>query len=125
MTTPLKIYTDSHIPKAVADQLRAKGVDIVRCQEVGMADADDLPHLEYATGEGRVVVTGDRDFLGLNAEWQAAGREHAGIVFVKPETTRHSRKVGILVSELSFFHEAVEGGAATVERDFRNQVRYI
>ena len=60
MTTPLKFYTDSHIQKAVADQLRAQGVDVVRCQDVGMADADDLPHLEYATEEGRVVVTNDK-----------------------------------------------------------------
>jgi predicted nuclease of predicted toxin-antitoxin system len=125
MTKPLKFYTDSHIPKAVADQLRARGVDVVRCQDVGMAHADDLPHLEYAAREGRVVVTGDRDFLRLNAEWLAAGREHAGIVYITPETMRHSRKVGILVSELLFFHEAVEGGAATVEQDFRNKVQHI
>ena len=125
MTAPLKFYTDSHIPKAVADQLRAKGVDIVRCQDVGMANADDLPHLEYATRERRVIVTGDEDYSRLHAEWQAAGREHVGIILVKSKTMQHPRRVGILVSELLFFHDAVEGGAATVERDFRNQVRYI
>jgi len=33
----LQLYTDTHIAKAIAEQLRAHGVDVVRCEEVGMA----------------------------------------------------------------------------------------
>jgi hypothetical protein len=126
MTTPLKFYTDSHIPKAAADQLRAKGVDVVRCQEVGMTDAKDRSHLEYAVREGRAVVTGDKHFLELHAEWQAAGRKHKGIFYVQP-AVRHLKKaiIGIIVRELAFYHEVVTGGAATIEEDIYNQVIYI
>jgi hypothetical protein len=126
MTTPLKLYADSHIPKAVTNQLRAKGVDIVRCQEVGMTDAKDQSHLEYAVREGRAVVTGDKDFLRLHAEWQAAGRKHEGIFYVQP-AVRHLGKgaIGVMVRALAFYHEAVTGGAAMVEEDIYNQVRYI
>jgi hypothetical protein len=38
MAEKIKFYTDTHIAKAVAVQLRQKGVDIVRCEEVGMAE---------------------------------------------------------------------------------------
>ena len=66
-------YTDAHIHYAAVKQLRDKGVDIVRCQDVGMDDASDSEHLTYATDQGRVVVTCDKDFLicignGLSCE---------------------------------------------------------
>jgi hypothetical protein len=44
----LKFYADTHIDKDVAIQLRKKGVDVVRCEDVGMAEADDEAHLDYA-----------------------------------------------------------------------------
>ena len=61
-----KFYSDKHIPKAVAKQLRSRGVDIVRCEDVGLGDADDLTHLEYATREGCAVITNDTDFIRLH-----------------------------------------------------------
>ena len=45
----LRFYFDSHIAKAAAVQLREKGVDVVRCEDVGMADASDETLLQYAT----------------------------------------------------------------------------
>jgi predicted nuclease of predicted toxin-antitoxin system len=81
MPTAIKFYTDTHIAKAVAVQLRARGIDVVRCEEVGMAEADDDAHLAYATREGRVVITADRDFLRLHKQWQAAGKSHGGIIY--------------------------------------------
>jgi predicted nuclease of predicted toxin-antitoxin system len=40
----MKLYADTHIPKQVAIQLRQKGVDIVRCEDIGLAEADDNEH---------------------------------------------------------------------------------
>jgi predicted nuclease of predicted toxin-antitoxin system len=59
---PLKFYTDTHIAKAIAVQLRNRGVEVVRCEEVGLAEARDTVHLEYATNHGLAVVTHDDDF---------------------------------------------------------------
>lgn len=36
----LKFYTDAHIDKQVAIQLPRSRIDVVRCEEAGMAEAD-------------------------------------------------------------------------------------
>lgn len=122
----IKFYADAHIPRAVAEQLRAKGADIIRCQDVGLADASDEEHLEYAVRTTRSIVTGDDDFLVLHADWMRSGREHCGIFYVLPHV-RHWRKaaIGTVVTELLFFHEAVRDGAASLESDVYNRVEYI
>ena len=55
----LRFYTDTHIDKQVAIQLRTHGVDVVRCEEVGMAEAEDDAHLIYATQHERALITKD------------------------------------------------------------------
>jgi predicted nuclease of predicted toxin-antitoxin system len=62
----------THIAKAAAVQLRAKGIEVVRCEEVGMADATDEEHLRYATDNGYIMVSQDADFPSLNSEWQCS-----------------------------------------------------
>jgi predicted nuclease of predicted toxin-antitoxin system len=116
---PIKFYTDSHIAKAVTTQLRRRSVDIVRCQEVGMDEADDPEQLEYAVAQGRTIITSDEDFLALHALWQASGRIHAGIVYVFPE---NREAIGLMVRELFFWHEAIEDEAADLEKDVYNQI---
>jgi hypothetical protein len=120
-----KLYTDVHIHKAVTTQLQLRGVDIIRCQDVGMQYAKDQEHLDYATREGRAIVAGDDDFLKLDAQWKDRGQEHAGIFYVEPAIRHLDRAVGILVRALWFYHEAVSEGAATVEEVVYNQVNYI
>ncbi len=122
MAEQIRFYTDTHIAKAVAVQLRFRGVDIVRCEEVGMAEASDAAHLELAGREGRTIVTADSDFTVLHSAWMAAGRQHAGIVYV----TRDSRhNIGGLIEYLEFLHLAIEGGAGTLENDVYNQIKYF
>jgi predicted nuclease of predicted toxin-antitoxin system len=118
----IKFYTDSHIAKAVTRQLNRRGVDIVRCQDVGMENADDREHLEYAVSRGRTIITGDADFLALDALWRDADRSHTGIIYIKPE---NREAIGAIVKALHFLHEAVEGGAADLEKDVYNQVMRI
>ncbi len=111
----IKFYTDVHIAKEAVEQLRKKGVDILHCGEVGMADADDGAHLLYAVKDGRVMVTCDADFEHYHAEWQAAGREHTGIVYFRMKDQCPS--ISIVVRELLFLHEA-----ADYQTDLYNQV---
>lgn len=77
----LRLYTDHHVPLAVTEGLRIRGVDVLRCREDGTADLDDAPLLERTTELGRVLVTQDADLLVLAAEWQRVGREFAGIFY--------------------------------------------
>jgi hypothetical protein len=73
---------DEHVPKAVTEGLRRRGVDVVTVQELGLQAADDKRHLERAAAEGRVVFTQDADFLRLHA----VGVFHRGIVYASQQT---------------------------------------
>lgn len=73
---------DEHIPKAVTEGLRRRGVDVVTVQELGLQAADDKRHLERAAEEGRVVFTQDADFLRLHA----VGVVHRGVVYASQQT---------------------------------------
>lgn len=46
MPSRVAFYTDSHIPTAIARQLRIQlpEIQIVRAQEIGVKDADDDDH---------------------------------------------------------------------------------
>ena len=121
MADRIKFYTDAHIPLAVIEQLRLHGVDIIRCEDVGKKYAEDHEHLEYATSEGRVIITHDDDFLALSLEWQQQNKNHAGIIYILSDK---QGVIGVIVKELLFLHQTVIEGAASPE-DFCNQVWYI
>src|SRR5574341_182264 len=121
-----KLYTETHFARAITNQLSLGGVDVLRAEDAGMAGADDLEHLTFATAEGRIFVTADQDLLGIHARWQVEGREHGGIIFVQPEIREIGKRgIGIVVKALKFYHDAVQIGATTVEEQFYNQVTYI
>ena len=82
MADRLKFYMDEHVPKAVTEGLRRRGVDVITVQELGLQAAEDVRHLERAAQDGRVVVTQDTDFLRLHA----SGLLHQGIAYVHQHT---------------------------------------
>ncbi|MEQ8672098.1 MAG: DUF5615 family PIN-like protein [Aggregatilineales bacterium] len=116
----LGFYTDTHVAKQIALQLRQKNVDIVRCEEVGMAEADDEAHLSYATAHGRIIITFDKGFRDRGFLWLSEGKQHTGI-FVCKDHLQGSGGIGTIVNECLFYHTAVQMGAAKVE-EFQNQV---
>lgn len=120
----LKFYTDTHIAKQVAVQLRQRGVDIVRCEEVGLAEADDETHLEYATQNSRMVVSMDDDFASLHSQWQKRQQSHSGIVLVSSRL-QGERNIGKIVTALYEYFQLIEAGAGTLEADIHNQLYFI
>ncbi len=84
-----------------------------------MSDAADEAHLALATNQQRMIITGDEDFLVLDAEWRNQGKLHCGIVYVRPE---RREAVGTVLEMLLFLHAAVEGGAASLEQDIFGKV---
>lgn len=74
-------YLDHHVPVAIAVGLRQRQIDVLTAQEDGRADWEDDRLLERAFDLGRVVVTQDRDFLVLAADWQRQHRDFAGMVY--------------------------------------------
>jgi predicted nuclease of predicted toxin-antitoxin system len=101
-----KFFTDTHIAKAVAIQLRDQGIDVVRSEEVGMATASDLELLAYASQEGRVLLSCDDDFRTLHFTWMAQGKSHTGII--KLDQEKHCQNIGRIVKLVALFHALVD-----------------
>ena len=115
----LRYYFDVHIPFAAAEQLRLRGIHVVRCQDVELADADDEEHLEYATSHRCTLITNDSDFRVYHASWLAQGLSHAGIIIF---SRRFQGDIGKIVRELFEYYEIVRLGAASLEQDVFNRL---
>lgn len=122
MPNTVKFYTDEHVAASIVRQLREKGVDIVSCQEVGNLGIPDVEQLQYAVQQQRTVITGDADFLRLDSQWRNEGKRHSGIIHIK---FNHPDQMGPIVAWITFLCEAVNTGAADLERDVYNRVQYV
>ncbi len=120
----LRFYFDTHIAKVAALQLRAKGVDVLRCEDVGMTEASDKAHLIYATEHERIMVSQDEDFPILDARWKAQDKRHMGI-FKIPPTLKGMALISAVVNELIFYDEAATVGAIDYLTEIENTVVYL
>ncbi len=79
----IALYTDEDVHAALAVELRRRGYDAESCHEAGRGNRaiPDEEQLAYATEQGRVIITFNAaDYILLDQEWKAAGRQHIGIV---------------------------------------------
>ena len=106
----LKFYADEHISHAVVKGLRARGVDIISCNEAEMRTATDFAHLSFAKKEDRVIITYDNDFLKLVSD----GHPHAGIIF-----SHRPIPIGEMISTILLIHEVFE------QEDMENSIEFI
>jgi len=58
-----------HVPAAIANGLRRRGVDVLTAYEDGAAELDDPDLLSRTTQLGRVLFSQDRDLLVLADQW--------------------------------------------------------
>lgn len=77
---PVAFHLDEHVPAALAEAVRLRGIDVTTTSDAGLVGAEDRDHLAFAAAAGRVVITQDVDFLKLHA----AGEPHAGIAYCHP-----------------------------------------
>jgi predicted nuclease of predicted toxin-antitoxin system len=108
---PIRFFLDQHIPAAVAQGLRLRGVDVRTAQEAGRCGLPDADQLQFTTADERVLVTFDSDFLAL----AAAGAQHAGIAWC--QATKHA--IGPLLYALLVLHGVLDRDA------MRNHVEYL
>jgi predicted nuclease of predicted toxin-antitoxin system len=86
----VRVYTDEDIVAELAIQLRRHGYDVISCREAGNHNRrlDDEQQLEYATSQGRAILTRNAvDFIRLDMQWKSAGREHSGIICLSRNPT--------------------------------------
>jgi predicted nuclease of predicted toxin-antitoxin system len=84
----IKLYLDEDITPVLARVLRDRGFNVASALELGHSSWDDEAHLEYASSEGRTLLTYNiRHFAGLHKKWQSAGKIHEGII-LSPQFSR-------------------------------------
>ncbi|MBI4501603.1 MAG: DUF5615 family PIN-like protein [Gemmatimonadetes bacterium] len=90
MSQPIRFYLDADLSPRIAVIARGLGLDVVSAHEAGMRDAEDNDQLAHAAGEGRVLVTRNRDdFLELTLDAYHERKPHAGLLLVTAHGTRH------------------------------------
>jgi hypothetical protein len=78
---PLALYMDVHIPRAITNGLRRRGVEVITAQEDGSTELDDPPLLDRATELRRPLYTQDDDLLAEARRRQNAGESFAGLIY--------------------------------------------
>lgn len=71
----LAFLADEHVPRAYVRALRSSGFTVEQVGDDHPGGIDDESLLEIGLEQGLVLVTNDRDFVGLAQE-----RPHAGVV---------------------------------------------
>lgn len=103
MSEKPKFFADTHIAKVAVIQLRQHGVEILRCEDVGLEKADDSILLDYAAEHGFVMLSCDRGFRNWGYLRLAEGKSHTGILQLDQE--RHCQNIGKLVKVVLMFYE--------------------
>jgi hypothetical protein len=106
----ITFYMDVHVPRAITEQLRLRGIDVLTAQQDGTTELEDAELLDRVLALTRVVFAQDQDFLLIAAEWQDAGHAFAGIVFAE----QHRVSIGQCVADLELI------GLAGSPADFLN-----
>ncbi len=76
----LAFLMDHHVPRAITNGLRLRGVDVRTAQEDGSALLPEDHLLDREAELGRVLFSMDDDLLVIAAERQASGSPFSGVV---------------------------------------------
>lgn len=111
----LAFYMDHHVPKAITNGLRLRGVDVLTAYEDGTNEYGDDDLLDRATELQRVLFTQDDDLLN-----EAAKRIQENIPFYGVIYAHQLRvSIGICVNELEMIAQVGE------PKDINNQVQFL
>jgi len=106
------LYLDQMFRMEVANSLRARGHDVVRAAEIGMARADDREIIERASADNRILVTLDEHF----GNWAVLPLSvHAGVIRLKVHPPSVANVLPVLHACLS----------RNAQRDFRNRLLIV
>ena len=101
----MRYLIDEDLSTTIARIARRIGVDALSVHEINREGWTDEQQLTEAAIEGRCIVTGNRgDFEDLTREFYAAGRPHAGVLFVQG-ALRHANPAAVARALLAFDQE--------------------
>ena len=102
----MKLLLDEMYPYSIAEQLRARGHDVVAVGErPELRGAADEVVFAAAQEEQRAIVTDDVGFRAIEAGRRSRGKTHCGLIFTTNRRFPHGRRatVGRLVRSLDRF----------------------
>jgi len=80
-TSALRVYLDEDVDVLLARLLSTRGYDCLTAVAAGHLSWTDAAHLEFASQEGRILITHNRvHFEQLAVSWWQQEKEHAGIL---------------------------------------------
>ena len=115
----MKLLLDEHYSPKIADELRARGHDVVSVKERDeLQGLGDLQLWNSAVAEGRALLTENvADFMPLVREAAAQGDRHFGVVFTSPRSMpRGAGTIGLYVDVLNAFLRAHPGEEALLDQ---------
>lgn len=115
MPAVIRFLFDVHVPLAVAEQLKRRGIDVLTAQDDNSARLLDHELLSRAGELGRTVVTSDVRFRVLAGSWQQNERAFCGLVFAHPMHVT----IGRMVLDLEIIAKTLS------PEEMRNQVIHL
>jgi predicted nuclease of predicted toxin-antitoxin system len=94
---------DVHIPVAITESLRRRGIDVLTSQEDRTHEATDEALLQRAVELGRVLFSQDRDLLRIAHQWQSLQEPFPGLVFARQK----GMSIGQCIEDLTLIAECV------------------
>jgi predicted nuclease of predicted toxin-antitoxin system len=119
-----KLLADENIAKAVVEQLTNMDVHIQRVNIFLPEGTPDPDVLQYADEHGYALLTHDEQITRHIAIRRQRGQSHHG-VFIAGHHLQGKDGIGVIVKFIEAYHRFIEGGAATIANDIKNQVIYI
>ncbi len=109
------IYLDVHIPRAITNGLRLRGVDVLTAQEDGTITLTDSKLLDRATESGRILYSQDDDLL-VEANYRLQENiNFSGVIY----SHQLSSPIGRCVEDLEIIAKSLE------PEDIANRIEFI
>jgi len=111
----LALYMDHHVPRAITEGLRLRGIDVTTAYEDGAGDMEDSALLDRATELCRVLFTQDDDLLAEATKQQKEGVTFGGVIY----SHQLRISIGACINDLEIISKAGE------PEDLMNIVQFL
>ncbi len=111
----IALYMDVHVPQAITEQLRRRGIDVLTAFDDGTQQLPDDRLLVRVTELKRILFNQDIRFRVLAETWQTEGKNFSGLIFGH----QLGGTIGQFVKDLELFAKASEPD------EWVNSVEYI
>jgi uncharacterized protein DUF5615 len=111
----LSFYMDVHVPAAITQGLRRRGIDVLTSQDDGTRQASDEQLMTRATELGRVLISQDEDLLVVTARWLAVRQMFSGLIFMPQQ----AGSIGRYIDDLELM------GVCCTQAEMQSHVHYL